>query len=112
MSAQEWMGLEGMTALVEADWPLVRTLDVSCYDGGDHDDTITDLMSGNWPALECLEVSNAADQELLCPDHAELFYSCCNNIDNFKHVASGQWASLNTPVFSDAATCQYAYACE
>ena len=41
------MGLEGMTALVKADWPLLRMLNVSCYDQGCDDDTITTLMSAD-----------------------------------------------------------------
>ena len=94
------MGLEGMTALVKADWPLLRMLDVSCYDHGGDDDTITTLMSGNWPALECLEVPETADQELLCPEYAEVSYS--RNADTFEHVASVQWPNLKTIICSDA----------
>ena len=87
-------GLEGMIALVQSYWPLLRMLEVSCFDGGGDDDTVAIQKSGNWPASKCLKVPDTTDQGLLCPDHADVLYG--SSADSFEHVASVQWHHLKT----------------
>lgn len=88
------MGLDGpgMTALVKADWPLLRMLDVSCYDQGGDIDTITIVMPGIWSALECLEV----------PNTLHLGSTELNMSVGVQHLVNAPWPSRSTWVCGGA----------
>ena len=93
----------GISALVKADWPLLKVLDVSCQ--GVYSDIVGILTQSEvWPCLECVEVAhNMHDwlHMLVGPDHGSKLTQGVNEIHNPEVVARGQWPKLKQLIFSD-----------
>ena len=94
---------DGMLALVEANYAALTVLDVSCW--VHTPETISILMTGNWPKLQCLEIAEEMDDELveqLCPGHGSEMVLTINRLHSPQQVANGQWPSLRFLILSDS----------